>query len=306
MGDNMANFGYLSRKSSNYFEGWYFKCTDSSSNTTFALIFAVTFEGKNPHSFIQFINGKTNESFYFSFSINQFKYLEETNVVYIGENYISENEVYFKNKEIEFRSKSLNNQPLQTYQNTTSAMGFLSKAPLECFQEVVFMKATVEFEVTIKEQMRKYKGLSYMEKTYGTNFPSKWIWFQSNYSQNNSSISFSVGIVPFLLFRVKGFFMVLHFNGVEERFGSFNLSKIKVEEISSTSSKLIISKRKLRIELIVDSLNTIPLVGPRKGGIMDLEVIESINSSGYIKIYKKGKLIFEDSYINSGLELMFS
>ena len=184
-------------------------------------------------------------------------------------------------------------------------MGILSKAPLECFQEVVFLNANVTFDIKKKGLSSSHSGQSYMERTYGTNFPSKWIWFQSNYSNNNSIVSFSVGLIPFLIFKVKGFFLVLNYNGLEERFGSFNFSKIKVRSINKTTSSITIRKGKKRVELFLETKEPVRLLGPLKNGIMSLEVFECINASGTVKVYHKNILLFEDVYQNAGLELMY-
>ena len=179
-------------------------------------------------------------------------------------------------------------------------MGFLSKAPLECFQEIIYMSADSTFTIDNK----KYTGIAYMEKTFGTNFPTKWIWLQSNHSKNNSSISFSVGIVPVLFLKKKGFLCVLEFNNTEYRFGSFNLSKVKIEVIENQT--IITIRRKQDVILIKPKqATTVKLVGPSKNGKMNLDVFESIKAEAVLTFTRKGKILLEDTYTNVGLELMY-
>lgn len=301
----MSGFGFENKKRKNYFEGWYFKCTDTSTSDNYAIIFAITRNMENPHSFIQFYNGTTNETLYFTFPIETFRYHLNSNTVFIGDNYICEDNVYFQSDELSFEATSTNQKKLRKYQHTHSAMGIMSKAPLECFQEIVFMNAEVKFDIIKKGVASTHSGQSYMERTYGTNFPSKWIWFQSNYSKHNSMVSFSVGLIPFLFFKVKGFFLVLSYNGLEERFGSFNFSKIKIQSIHKTTSSITIKKGKKRVELLLETKIPARLLGPLKNGIMNLEVWECINASGIIKVYHRNILLFEDVYQNAGLELMY-
>jgi tocopherol cyclase len=301
----MNKFKFENKKSKNYFEGWYFRVTNSKTNDNYAFIFAITQDVNDPHSFIQSYNGKTNKSYYYRFDKKAFSYDKKTNTIHIGENYLNEQELYFKNDMITFHATSSNHQYLKRYQLNNSAMGFFSITPLECFQEIIFLDADVNFDITTDGVLSTNTGKSYMEKTYGTNFPKKWIWAQSNYSQNDSKISFSVGIVSLLFFRIKGFFLILYYQGKEERFGNFNFSRIDVEKIDETTNKIKIKKGRKLIELTVKTNSPIKIVGPRKKGIMDLDVFESINASASIKVYRKKVLIFEDSYTNVGLELMY-
>jgi len=296
----MNLFKYENKKQKNYFEGWYFKWTDKESKHSYALIFAITKDVNDSHSFIQFYDASINKSFYYRYDSSEFKFDRESNKVHIKQNSISEDMIYFNESGYEISIDQSNHQRLNEYQKTNSAMGFLSKAPLECFQEVLYLESDVIYTMNGK----KCNAIGYMEKTYGTNFPSKWIWLQSNHSEEKSKVSFSVGLVPVLFFKVKGFFLILNYQGKEERFGSFNLSRIKVKKIDDKYS-LTIKKGSTRVNIIAKSNTHTTLIGPRKKGIMDLEVFESLDSTASIKVFKKGKLVFEDNYSHVGLELMY-
>ena len=147
-------------------------------------------------------------------------------------------------------------------------------------------------------------GSGYMEKTYGTNFPNRWIWLQSNHSENGSTITFSVGMVPVLFFRIKGFLLIYHYNGEEVRLGSFNLSTLKIMESTDTSTKFIVKKGYHLVIIEATTVHPVKLLGPRKNGIMDLPVYESIEATAHIKAFYKGALVLEDTYTHVGLDLM--
>lgn len=297
----MKTFAFQNKKSSNYFEGWYLRFTDTVKNMNIAIIFAVTKDKNDPHAFIQYYDNYEQKGHYYRFLVSDFSYDSTTGIVQIGANVLSLDRVEIQTPSLSIVGQSIDQQPIQKYQGTQSAMGILSHAPLECFQEVLFLNAAATFTVNNE----KYSGRSYMEKTYGTNFPSKWIWLQSNHSVNGSAISFSVGHVPVLWFHIKGFFLIVQTTDKEYRFGSYNLSRIIVEESDETSTILTIKRGWTKVEITASLDEPVTLVGPRKNGIMDLDVHESITSSATIKVFKRGKLEFEDTYENVGLELMY-
>ena len=304
-GDNMKLFKFQDKKKRNYFEGWYFRFTDTSTNSNYAIIFAVTKNTNDPHSFIQIFDGVKNKSYYYRYAYNSFEFNSLKEVISIGENTLSVDSLRLETKDYKITCSINNHEYLAYYNNRQSAMGPLQHAPLECFQEIIYIEAKVTYQITDRKGMSNGTGKAYMEKTYGNNFPQKWIWAQSNHSENGSKFSFSVGLIPVLFFKAKGFFMVLKYNGHEERYASYNFSKTHIEELSDKTSKLTISKKSTRIELVVTSTNPIKLIGPKKNGVMDLDVFESITSTATIVIYKNDQLVFTDSYQNVGLELMY-
>ena len=128
---------------------------------------------------------------------------------------------------------------------------------------------------------------------------------QSNYGLNGSRISFSVGRIPVLFFRVKGFFLIVNHSGIEQRFSSYNLSRVKVKKIDENTNIITVRKGITKIEIVVTSEETVKLIGPRKYGLMNLDVFESITSKAGISIFRGKYVIFNDVYENVGVELMY-
>ena len=108
-------------------------------------------------------------------------------------------------------------------------MGFLKSAPLECFQEIIFLKSNVIGSITVVGFNIKVNGISYMEKTYGTNFPQKWIWIQSNSTKLDAAISFSVGKIPIGPFKINGFISILRIGNNIYHFSSTKLSRMMLQ-----------------------------------------------------------------------------
>ena len=297
----MRTFSYQNKKQSNYFEGWYVRLSDVEKHINIAIIFAITKDKSHPHSFIQYYDGTKKEAFYYEFSVDAFGYDETSHTITIGKSFFSLRQLYLTTDDVTIEAKTEEPMLLQPYKGHQSAMGYLENAPLECFQEIIYLDAKATFTI----DGTSYHGKAYMEKTYGTNFPNKWIWLQSNHSKQGSKLTFSVGMVPVLFFRVKGFFLIYHHNGKDHRFGSYNLAKITINQVSHNETTFTIKHRKTRIVITATTHKPVRLVGPRKNGTMDLDVFESLTATATMQVFHKQELVFEDQYTNVGLELMF-
>ncbi len=280
----MKRFAYKNKKQKNYFEGWYFRFV---GDVNIGVIFALTKYQDDPHAFIQIFNHDSSECEYLRYNIEDFYYDAENDVVHI-------NDYSLSNYQVSVKGISLKIKNHQVFSDK-SAMTYLEHAPLECFQEVLYMKADASGSVYGKDVI----GIAYSEKTYGTNFPSKWVWLQSFHSKNGSLMSFSVGMVPVLFFRIKGFFILLDTVVGKFRLSSTNFAKIRVGE------SIVMKKRKIKIVLEPVLNHKVKLVGPSKNGLMNLDVYESLDSEVHLKIYRGKELLLEDLFKDVGMELMF-
>lgn len=293
----MNTFGYKNKKAKDYFEGWYTRFT-SNDSINFAVIFAITKNKEKPHSFIQIFKENDKECTYLSFNNSEFKY--DNNTVFIGKNHLSTEHLYIEHEDIKIDVAINDQKTLYDFEGSNSAMGYLSKAPLECFQEVIHLESHTSGSVTYQNIEYVVDGKGYMEKTYGTNFPSNWVWIQSNNNIDNSIISFSVGKVPVLFFNFKGFFILLKIDKKLYRFSTYNFSRINVK-----TNQIIIKRGRYKIILKPESTHTTKLLGPKKKGDMSLDVFESITSLLNISFTKGSKTIYEGEFSNVGLELMY-
>lgn len=299
----MNTFKYQNLKSKNYFEGWYQRITDENNNVNFAFIFAITKDEHDPHAFIQVFDGVKNENKYYRFEIGDFYYSKDT--VFIKENYLSLNSMYLKTEDLEVSVLFNNSKLLNKYYQNNSAMSYLAKFPLECFQEVVIIDGYFKGELTTNNTLKHIKGKTYLEKTYGTKFPSKWIWIQGNHFNKDVSLSFSHGIVPILKWKVKGFVTILNHNGKEYRFATYNFSRMKVVSRSISQVEIVVRKRRYKLVMKIKLVEPVKLVGPNKNGIMNLKVFESINSLATLTFTKGKEIIFDTMGRSVGFENMY-
>lgn len=290
----MNIFRYRNLKNKNYFEGWYFRFSTNAKN--YAIIFAITKNIDDPHAFIQLFDDTSKSCKYVRFSVEEFRYDDKDNKVIIGSNHLSLNDVFIDEVGFQIQLSFLSKSTLFDLDKKKSAMGYLSNFPLECFQEVIYLNGTAKGLIN----RVPVNGKIYIEKTYGSKFPVQWIWLQSNHGVNGSSISFSVGKIPFIRIKVKGFLCVLHVENTIYHFYSGNLSKLHIQK-----DKIILKKGVYSLHILPTSSNTIKLVGPAKKAKMSLDVFESLSATSEIKLFKNKVLIFEDKYTNVGYENMW-
>lgn len=178
----MIHFSYRGKKQHNYFEGWYTRLIDKDHNINLAIILAVTHYLEDPHAFIQLYNGVTLQNHYFKFDITDFSYHQDK--IKIGNNILSKEGIILDTELVKLDVQFENAIFLQSHFGFHSAMSYLYLAPLQCFQEINVLDGTYTGTITIDEQ-QKISGSYYIEKTYGTQFPNKWIWLQANQFDQN-------------------------------------------------------------------------------------------------------------------------
>ncbi len=295
----MEKFQIQNKKTHDYFEGWYLRITDRVQNVNLALIFAKTLYKDDPHAFIQVYDGVSLKNHYYRFDIDDFSFEDDT--VKIGKNTLSVNRV---NLEIDVYMVDVMLKAHTTLQKT-SAMGYLEKFPLECFQEVIFLDAEAIGTVKRKKNTVQVKGKAYMEKTYGRRFPKKWFWVQANHFDDTVCLTLAGGSVPTLSFKPFGFFAIFQMHGEEFAFGTYNLSRMKIEVISPERIRFVIKKRRYVLEVIGHLKNPVELVGPTDNGEMVLPVFESITSHVEVIFKNKNQVLYQGSSAFAGFEWMY-
>ena len=137
---------------------------------------------------IQVIDGVKHESKYYQFENSDFYYSKET--VFIKDNFLSLKSLYLKTKDFEISVLSSEIVKLKKHFRSNSVMSFLSRFPLECYQEIVILDGVFNGEITVDNKLLHITGKTYLEKTYGTKFPKKWLWIQGNHFNKDVLIIF--------------------------------------------------------------------------------------------------------------------
>ncbi len=299
---------------SRYFEGWYFKNVSANAEFIWSVIPGISILDKNnAHAFIQLINGKTAETYYVSFPIEEFWFSKEKFEAGIGKNHFSYDGFIL---DIEDKNSGLSvhgqvgfeavNRLKSTFLNP-GIMGWYSFMPfMECYHGLVSMNHVLNGELKINNQVCDFTGgKGYSEKDWGHSMPSAWIWLQCNHFETAGvSIMFSVAKIPWFGNSFTGFLCVLLFEGKIHRFATYTGAKISRIRLDEESVFIFLNDNKFTVGITAQRAGQGLLAAPLNGA-MDRRIAESVDASITLKISNKyGNLFFDETGKNAGLELV--
>ena len=179
-------------------------------------------------------------------------------------------------------------------------MGPFTYLPMECRHEIYSMCNTLEGNLLIDGKETSFdNGIGYIEGDSGTNFPKKYVWYNS--VTKDITTTFALASIPFLGF--------IHFTGIlcfvktkdkEYRFCTYNGAKLKKID----DKEIIISKGKYSFILLIDNKDGHLLKAPVKGDMVRY-IKENLNIATSYKLMFKDQVLFEVNDPISSLEYMW-
>ncbi|MBI9102480.1 MAG: hypothetical protein JEY99_08705 [Spirochaetales bacterium] len=299
--------GNLKRKK--YFEGWYYKIVSGSDVYAFIPGLAL---GKDSHAFIQIIDGKSHDTAYIRFPIEEFNCKPGSLDLRIGNNRFTGDGLSFDEQRdsISLQGK-LTFTGITPYPVTPSSpgiMGIFGYLPLmECYHGVVSVDHKVEGELIWNgKTITVNQGRGYIEKDWGRSMPSSWIWMQSNiFKTVGTSFMLSIARIPFLGSSFKGHLGFFYHQNIFYPFATYNGSRYTITEDSINHRLQIkLENRKNILEISTpDLLSGGELMAPVEGG-MERRIREQTNASIHIRLLSRdGECIFEETGESCGLEI---
>jgi hypothetical protein len=188
-----------------YFEGWYFKIVDAGENNIYAIIPGVSLsEGQEgPHAFIQVLNGKTGETLYYTYPLDEVDAATDHLDVRIGPNHFTS-----QGMDLDLPKSSLRLKGLITFDELTpwpvtllspGIMGWYAWVPwMECYHGVPSLDHGLTGSLLTPDGEIDFDGgRGYIEKDWGASFPKGWVWIQSNhFGEPGISLSGSIATIP--------------------------------------------------------------------------------------------------------------
>ena len=296
-----------------YFEGWYFKLIDSSSDHALAVIPGVSFthEGEGSHAFIQILDARNHRVDYVRFALSDFRYSEREFEVWIGKNHFSDSSVSLDIGEDQAHiSGTLSFDKLVKYPKTVRKPGIMGPYTfiprMECYHGIVNIHHEISGSLMIGGQEVDFSGgYGYIEKDWGTSFPEAWIWMQSNHFDGDDvSVMFSLAKIPWL---GKFFWGFIAFVRIGSRMYDFaTYSKARITALEYQGSRLRVTMRDARHILELEALQAPGgVLKAPKNGMMERDILESIDAEVAVRLTSDtGRLIYEGRGLHTGLEVV--
>ena len=294
--------------SKNYFEGWYFKITNTNNSISF--IPGINIDAKEKKAFIQIIT--KNSSYFVDYDINDFKFSYDPFYIQIGNSFFSKEKIYVnivesnKNLKITGNLKYSDSKNINIDFLNPNIMGPFSYVPnMECNHAILCMKNKTFGVININNiKMNLNNGTGYIEKDWGYSFPKEYIWCQGNdFKDANASFMISIANVPFKFFNFQGIICVLIINDQEYKFTTYNNAKLIKWDVCNNSIDITLKKGGYIFNLKSEYSSENKLVARVKGK-MEKDIFESITSLVHVTLSKGNKIVFENTSKNCGLEIV--
>lgn len=290
----------------NYFEGWYCKIVDPEEQFAFAIIPGISFaENGESHAFIQLLDGKKCKASYHEFKVEEFQPSSKKFEVKLGANVFSSQKLVLDLPTIKGELKLNDIYPWPKMLGAPGIMGWYSFVPfMECYHGVVSMHHQLEGWLEVYGDTTNFSGgFGYMEKDWGTSFPSSWIWTQTNHFEPDRQISFmaSVARIPWLGSHFIGYIVGFLLDGHLYRFATYTGAKMKAI-LKDDQVLLSFCDKRYRVEVQAKQAKGGNLMSPISGAMAG-KVNESLLAEVQLQFFDKEQLIFEGTGRNAGLEV---
>lgn len=232
----------------NYFEGWYFKNVNAELKSV-SFIVGISTVKDDEHAFIQVLDNVEDKSYYARFLIEDFHWCDNPFSIQIENNYFSLEKIKMKITdpiEIEADLTFDHLTPIDVSKFSPNIMGPFAYIPfMQCNHGIMSLRHQINGIIKLNKKKIKYKnGKGYIEKDYGTSFPKKYLWIESNHSNNQKDSFFlACAHIPFLALSFQGLICILEIDGKQERFATYNNSRAKIKKIDDTHYCIVIKKQ---------------------------------------------------------------
>jgi len=299
-----------------YFEGWYYKFT-TTGNRSYAVIPGISISKEGSKAFIQTIDGENGKSTFTPFSMEEVQIKSNPFGITIGKNTFSLEKVELMDRVPAKGTVNIINP--RYYKPTLSRpgiMGWYRYLPfMECYHGVVSTNHAIEGSLTLENMVIDFSQVKgYIEKDWGTSFPSSYIWMQSNcFPQRDKSFMLSVAKIPWMGSSFRGFLGFLDIGSKIITFATYTGAKVKIDKLDPKILEITITGKGLGltnalktgefIKIKAHRGTTGILIAPNSGS-MERRISESIDAQIEITYSQGDTILYQGKTLSSGLELV--
>jgi tocopherol cyclase len=293
-----------------YFEGWYYKITDSKAETSYAIIPGIAIGEWDTHAFIQILDSN-NKSSYYHYDIDDFSFNENKFEIMIGDNYFSKSRIRLNivGKDLSINGDLYFSNIMEFPKSILrpGVMGpFLFLPCMECCHDIINIQNDISGHLNILGKSIDFTGgIGYVEKNWGKSMPKSWVWFESNHFQpDDVSLFISVAEIPCLGSSFQGFLAFFRYKERIFLFTTYNGSCIKNLYKKDNKLYLTIKDCRFRLDVCITHVEGAPIIAPVHGQ-MCRKIIESMNAVVKIRFAdRSGNILYEGIGTNGGLEIV--
>lgn len=299
------------RARKDYFEGWYFKQVSPDGAHSMAFIPGISLAAGDAHAFVQAIDGKTGQTWYFRYQPEEFAWSRHGFSVRVGESTFSRSHIELdlagRNSRIRGRIGFSGQQTYRTSLVRPGIMGWYRYMPfMECYHGVVSMDHELDGKLSFDGREVDFsRGRGYIEKDWGSSMPKAWIWMQTNhFDQSGTSFMLSVADIPWIGRSFTGFLGYFLHDGRRHDFATWTGAGI--HHIDNTREKTIVHIRGRGVSLQVTGRKNLSgtLMAPQKGAMQRI-IHESVDAEIHIRLIDlNGHTLFDGWGRNAGFELV--
>lgn len=286
------------------FEGWYFRLVDTKFSL--AIIIGISRADKEEKAFIQTFNTIDHKIEIVSYSLESFQYHGDPFIIKIANCIFTNDYIYLDDANLSVKGTLSIEKPRSLHSSlyAPTIMGpFAYLKKMECNHGVLNLESKVTGKIEYHHKKYDISGICYQEKDWGTSFPSKYVWLQSNYCLNTRAILFlSCASIPLKWIGFMGIIMVLIIANQEYRFASYYGARITNRYQRQGYYYIIIKQHSYQLCIRIKQGPTCTLEAPLNG-LMCSKVNESLEGEVVIKVFKKDKLIHQLHFIKCGVEI---
>lgn len=283
------------------FEGWYFRITNEELSLAF--IIGVSRADEKENYFIQMLDTVSHTSNTYNFTKEECVFGDNPFLMQVGNSIFSEDGMHVDLDGIKVDIIFEEFTQIERTKYAPTIMGpFSYLKSMECVHAVISIKHHAFGKVQIQDHIFDFDGTGYIEKDYGTSFPTRYIWLQSNYcNEKNASFFFSLATIPMKAFKFMGCISILEVGGKQLRFASYLGARIVSVTKKKDAIYIVLRQFPYRLYIVCKSGPICHLLSPSKGKMVG-HVGESLEGKITVYVYKYHKRIMKLHFYQSGME----
>lgn len=276
-------FQNLHRKE--YFEGWYYKQVTADQRTVLCLIPGLSVHAGKVSPFVQInFTEKIGDTWHQTTDWLDYAALrsqDEPFMIQLGENTFRRDGIsiayHGARMQVSGTLRFLDAIAPPASGWAPTMMGPFSYLPgMECIHSVISLSHTVEGSLLINGRSVDFtQGKGYIEKDWGSSFPKRYVWMQSNHFAKEGSLFFSWADIPMFGTYFHGYIAHLYYQGKHHRFATYTPGRCQLQA-GEHGVEMILTNRDCELRITATQTVGAELIAPYRG-----EMIHTIKEGLY-------------------------